>query len=257
MNTQTTVDQIQYLFTFPFKDEKWSTKFLIAFLLYLGSFIIPIIPMIFVFGYALRITENVIHKNEYTLPEWDDWGDLFVKGLKVFGILLIVSIPIGLFFGCGLTAAFVPMFSIDPNYIGEGGVMAAMFSAMFGSMCLFGIGMIVTLIVGLFVPPALGHMAAEDNFGAAFQFGKWWRVFKANLGGYLVAYLLLLGLSSVMYFGFYLTYMTIVLCWLIPFIGSALAVYLGIVTAALFGQTYRTGSETLELDAPLSEKAAA
>ena len=43
MTTVATVDQIQYLFTFPFKDEEWKRKTLIAFLLAIGGFIIQCI----------------------------------------------------------------------------------------------------------------------------------------------------------------------------------------------------------------------
>jgi hypothetical protein len=89
-------------------------------------------------------------------------------------------------------------------------------------------------------------MIAEESFGAAFHVSGWWRNFKANLGGYLITYVLLVGILGIMYLGFYLMYMTLVLCWLLPFILSAFAVYAGFVSAALFGQAYRTGKENLE-----------
>jgi hypothetical protein len=255
MNAQATIDQIQYIFTFPFKDEKWGTKFLIAFLFYIGSFVIPIIPLIFVLGYVARIIENVIKENDFSLPEWDDWGDLTIKGLKVIGVSLVAAIPLVIFYGCGLFSTFLPMVALSGD---NEGLFASMFMmSMFGSMCLFGLGTIVWLVLSLFLPPAISHMIAEDSFGAAFHISAWWRNFKANLGGYLIAYVILIGVLGLMYLGFVLMYMTIVLCWLIPFLLSAFAVYAGFVSAALFGQAYRVGKENLELAESAIEEVAA
>jgi MFS family permease len=255
MNTQATIDQIQYIFTFPFKDEKWGIKFLIAFVFYIGSFIIPVIPLIFVFGYVARIIENVIKENDFTLPEWDDWGDLAIKGLKIIGVSLIVAIPMLIFYSLGFISMFFPMFAFSGD---NEGMFAGLFMmGMFSGMCLFGIGTIIWLVVSVFLPPAISHMIAEDSFGAAFHVSAWWRNFKANLGGYLIAYVLLVGILGMMYLGFYLMYMTFILCWLLPFIVSAFAIYAGFVAAALFGQAYRVGKENLELGESALEEAAA
>jgi hypothetical protein len=249
-NNTATIDQIQYLFTFPFKDADWKRKFLIGFLLYSGGFIVPIIPWIFVAGYIGRIIKMGIDGDDYTLPEWDDWGDLLTKGLKLMGVSLIAVIPFILLFGCGYLAMMSPallgaMESSNSGYQNEIPTAFIFIPLLgsFGGMCLFGLGLIFSLLVGILVPPAMSHVIAEDEFSAVFRVSEWWSIFKANIGGYLIAYILLMGTTMLMTFAFQMLYMTFVLCCLIPFIASLISVYIGIVMGAVFGQTYRIGKE--------------
>ena len=253
MKPQATIDQLQYLFTFPFKDEKLGTKFLIAFLLYFGSFIIPVIPWVFFLGYIAKIIGNTIKERELSLPEWDDWGDLAIKGLKVIGAVLIAEgIPL-LFFGYGLLSIGLPA-AIAPE---NNAVLFAslIFMGVSGSAIFLSIGILLMLTINFFVPPAISHMIAEDDFSAAFHISDWWKILKANLGGYIITYIILIGLVGILGFVYQLLVVSIILCWLIPFIPSAFAVYAGFVGAALFGQAYRVGKENLELEASLDTEA--
>jgi hypothetical protein len=88
-------------------------------------------------------------------------------------------------------------------------------------------------------------MIAEDKFGAAFRVREWWPIFRANIGGYIITYVLLLGITLLLTYGMQLLYFSIVLCCTIPIFISLVSVYLGAVTGALFGQAYRVGKRNV------------
>jgi len=68
----------------PFTDGK---KFLIGVLLN----ILPIVNLLVV-GYTLECAKSAM-KKKYKLPEWENWGDYFVKGLLATIIGFIYMIP--------------------------------------------------------------------------------------------------------------------------------------------------------------------
>ena len=84
---------------------------------------------------------------------------------------------------------------------------------------------------------------------AAFRIGEWWKVLRANLSGFLAALIVVLGVVYVLYIGFYALYMTIILCFLAPFVGMVIGFYTMVVSAAAIGDAYRAGVQKLA-DAP-------
>ncbi len=77
-------------FTFAFEDKDWLKKIGIAGLVML----IPLIGQITVMGWAIEVTRRVINRESETLPDWSAFGDYLVKGLKLFVISLVYSLPI-------------------------------------------------------------------------------------------------------------------------------------------------------------------
>lgn len=63
--------------SYPFKDSNWITKFLITLVLAC----IPILGWLVISGYVLRVTRMVQNGQDNALPEWDDFGGDFVRGL--------------------------------------------------------------------------------------------------------------------------------------------------------------------------------
>ena len=87
-------EDLQHLFTFPFRDPRWKSKLLIGSLLSLAGFVLPFIPWIFIYGYAAQIMSRIIVDNdEPFLPEWEDWNRIFIDGLRLGVIILIFSLP--------------------------------------------------------------------------------------------------------------------------------------------------------------------
>lgn len=123
-------------------------------LLFLGS--ILIIPAFLALGYNLRIIENTINgSNE--LPPFDEWGNMFIDGLRFFAVTLIFLIIPDI-----LMIYVIPW--ILATYFGIFQISNYLLSNI--------IGLLVTLPFNLAYIMALGNMAHEVRFGAAFEFNK-------------------------------------------------------------------------------------
>ncbi|MDI9623365.1 MAG: DUF4013 domain-containing protein [Methanothermobacter sp.] len=109
-----------------------------------------IIPLFFVVGYWLRVLKATIAGFD-ELPDFDEWGEMFVDGLKVLivGIAYMI-IPAILYFGGGYLIRSNPIAGIITIII----------------------GIILAVIFGLVEQIALAHMAFNDELGAAFRIGE-------------------------------------------------------------------------------------
>ncbi|MCP4542967.1 MAG: DUF4013 domain-containing protein [Chloroflexi bacterium] len=243
--TTSTVEGIQHLFTYPFKDADWKQKLLIASLLALVGMVIPIlVPMIFLTGYCERIIRRIVREDgEPYLPEWDDWNDLFVKGIKLFGVGFVYSLPSLVLLAGGYTLMMAPVLVIElvESRIGEWVFVAG----MMGGMGIMGMAMFIGLVTGIIAPVAMIHVAAKDDFSAAFRVGEWWPILRANLPGFILSYVIMMGVWFATTFVAQFLYLTIILCCLVPFVFSILTAYVMLVSSALFACTYRDGVANL------------
>jgi hypothetical protein len=250
MNNSFTTDELKALAKFPFEDPQWKTKFLIGCLIIFAGYIIPWLPMIFVYGYCAQIMYRIIvEKGTPYLPNWDNWGKLFIDGLKIFGASIIYSLPFLLIFFAGMGLFFASIISLEaaPREPEAVSSIMALFPvigimAWFGS---FSLGMILALAVGVILPVAIAHMIATNEFAAAFRVREWWAIFRANWTGYLIAYVLILGFWMVLSFAMQILYFTIIFCCLVPFVMIFVVMYVMVIGSVLFAKTYRTGSEKL------------
>ena len=243
---------LQDLFTFPFRDPQWKNKLLIGSLISLAGFVIPFIPWIFLYGYGAQIMHRIIVEGgEPYLPEWDDWNRLFIDGLRLGGAIFIFAFPFVFLAIVGYGLMVVPqiIFGIMESSNQTASSTWALLPVL--GMLLFwacmGIVMLGGLIVGMISPAALGHLIANNQFSAAFRFKEWWQIFRANLGGFVVAYIVLMGASFLVSFAFQILYFTIILCCLMPFVMSAFTMYITTIWSTLMAQTYRLGVDKLAI----------
>ena len=248
MTTTTTVDQISYVFTFPFQDSDWKRKLGIGFLIFLAGFLIPLIPWILAYGYFARLT-RVAHDNQGRpeLPEWDEWGQLALDGLRLAVVYFVALLPFFLAFGCGYLSFFLPAFSslaVEGAQVEEALILTlTSMGATFLGIMVFSLGLVLMFVITFILPPLLAHVAVQDRLGAALEVGQWWGILRANLGGFAISYILLFGSAFLLFYAIQLVYATLILCCLIPFLISLLAVYLTAVSGALVGQSYWVGKE--------------
>jgi hypothetical protein len=90
-------------FSFVFEDEAWVSKVLLGGVL----FLIPIVNFA-VFGYMLKVAQNVAQGNPRPLPEWGDFGGHFMRGLYWFVIQVVYQLPtiiLYVLFFCVIAAA--------------------------------------------------------------------------------------------------------------------------------------------------------
>ncbi len=168
-------------FGYVFDDEDWLKKVLIGGLLN----IIPVVGSLFTYGYMIETTKRVIDGYPTPLPEWDDWGGKFMKGLIYFVIGLVYFLPLLLVMICvGIVMALASSQMADPD---SAGALIGIVNACLGCLAL-----LYSLLVMLILPAAVARYADTGQISAAFQFGEVIGLVRANVGTYLMVLLLTL-----------------------------------------------------------------
>lgn len=205
--------------------------------------ILPVVNF-FAMGFAVMCAGVGKTKPSGKMPEWDNWGDLFVKGLMVTVISIIYFVPalvIILFFAGAMIYSFAGMYF--------GGNMPMMMRAMSGNQAasMFATGplmggfpaliafsplIILAGLVGLLafyvLPIAVLSYAEKWNFGDALKFGPVFK--KAFTSAYFVVWIVSLVVLVVL---------SIVFHW-IPIVGSAASFFIGnVINYTLFGEVYK------------------
>lgn len=209
------VENIKY----PTTDSEWIKKILIGGIL----LIIPIINFI-IGGYYIKTLRGSI-EGKPGLPEWDDWGDLFITGLMVAIIgLIYMLIP--------LIVLFVSIGGVITAAISSGDFSAGSISAIVGGS-LFSV--VLMLIVCLVLPMALSIYAKEDSIGAAFRIGEILSRIKSVPGDYIITIIVLYALLFI-----------VNLVAAIPIIGWVIIIfanfYIALVASKMFGEVYASSN---------------
>jgi hypothetical protein len=240
---------IQALFELPFRDRNWQQKFLIGAAIAFASFIVPIVPLLFVAGFAHAFMRQVILEEEPHLPDWSQAGSYLLGGLKIWLVGIVYGLPVILLILAGYAAFFVPTFSMvliaDYESTFPPALILLQMIGWAAGMGLFGVAMLFSLVAGVFAPVSIAHMAAKDELAAAFRVRQWWPVLRANLGGFALAYTIVLGAAMMLWLVYGVLYLSIVLCVLIPFALSAMTYLTTVWSAGMTAQAYRRGVEQL------------
>jgi len=232
---------LNHLFFFPFENSEARKNFLIGALLILAGIFIPFVPYLFVIGYTMRIMRQVIDGEKPHMLPWEDWGGLFKDGLKLFGVRLIYVLPLLLVMGPLMVSAMAG--PILAEIVPDGEYFFALYFV--GMIGLFACFTPLSFLAGFILPVPEAHVAATGQFSAGFQIGEWWPIFRKNLGGFVVAFLIFYGLSMVMTFAFQIIFITIILICLLPIIIPAFSMYFTLLHYVLFAQAYHDGREKL------------
>lgn len=249
MTNPLTASHFQSVLEFPFRRPQGIEKLAIGSLLTLMSFIVPLVPLVLVIGYQVAVARRAIRSGELELPEWAEWSQLLVDGLKAWGVTLIYLLPAVLAFVLGYAGMFGASFGAA--LVEEAGLveivpaMPLLLIGSLGGISLFGLGMVLALVAAAVLSPALMHMIAKDEFAAAFRVREWWAVLRANLSGFILATVLVLGLTFVFSFLVQILQFTIVLCCLVPVAYSAYTMYVGTICNGLYGLVYRDATARL------------
>jgi hypothetical protein len=138
-------------FAYVFEDPDWMKKVLI------GA-VVGIVPILSIAqtGYALEVTKRVYEGEARPLPEWDDIGGFFVRGLLVSIGAFIWSFPIFALAACVIGGVALGTDSSS--------------AAVAGAVC---VAVPLALLFFAFVLPIVGaRYAVERHFGAMFEFGE-------------------------------------------------------------------------------------
>ena len=195
--------EIGRAYTFTVSDPKWIAKILIA----VAVSLVPILNFA-LYGYALDVLNRVYQGSDLPLPEWDDFGDYFMRGLLVTIGVLIWQLPVlllicpviiagtitesAIVWGTGL-ACLIPLGVVFSAIAGQ--IVAARyalsgeFSAMFEigaivSEARRGAGLLLLCVLAYIVASLVGVLAGVVTCGIGFfVVGPWLALAQAHLLG--------------------------------------------------------------------------
>ncbi len=207
------VENIKY----PTTDSEWIKKILIGGILLL----VPILNFVCT-GYYLKVIKGSI-EGRNNMPEWDDWGDLFMKGFFVLIISLAYSIiPIILISIIILVVSSSGLVLAGLFESGSMGISAILFT-LIGSL----IGFIILFVVNLMFPMGLAMYANEWSFGDAFKI----REIISRIKSVFVEYVIAIIVINI------LLLLVFIVAW-IPFVGWAALFYVVVVTGKIYGKAF-------------------
>ncbi len=147
----------------PFEDRDWVTKFLIG----AGVSLVPVLNFAML-GYSLDVLRNTEQGRDTPLPSWNDLGNQFVEGLKLWVAQLLYVLPI---IGLSLLFAFgSTMLGIAAGSGRREAGSAAAAAISFGSLAFTGLAMLYALAIVIITPALYIQVARARTIGAAFDF---------------------------------------------------------------------------------------
>ena len=179
-------------------------------------------------GYTMRI-----YRDTNPAPELNEWGSMFIDGIKLFVVEIIFALPI-IFLDFVLlgtaSVAFISTMKTSATglYIDPTAMYGLLLGIFFGSLII----VIVAVIIGLITATAFVRFARTGSFSEAFNFSEIFsHIGKIGWMTYIVALLMLVimvGIVTVVsvvipYIGF------LVFLVLLPFIGVFTARYLSLL----------------------------
>ena len=169
--------------SYPTKGESGLVRILLGGVL--GLLSVLILPAFVVAGYMLRAMAGA-SRGDPEPPAFDDWGGLFVDGLKATA--------------AGIAYSFGPILLMIAVAVVIGAGASAGSESMASALAALGLLAVLLIVVLLFViqyavPAALTNLGREGSLGAAFDFETLKPVLTS--GEYLKAVLLTFGISMV------------------------------------------------------------
>ena len=212
-------------FTFVTEDPEWIKKILIG-----GAFALACVLLVgvpFVLGYFSRTLRNVVAGEPRPMPGWDDLGGLFSEGLRLTAVYLLYTLGI-----VAVLAALGCVLALPMGLLSGSGADPSEALALLGGLgilALYGVVMVVSLALAVYLPAALARSALRATVADGFAWREILGFIQANLGNYLLTLVIYLLASFLSQFG-------VLLCC----VGIFPAAFWGyMVLAVALGQTIR------------------
>jgi hypothetical protein len=173
-------------FSFLFKDPRWVSKIVLAAVFMILS--IFLIGIFILAGYFIQLTQRVMRREEYPLPEWTDIGVKFVVGFKYVLVYLVYMLPIILLLIPIVLIAIAGAIMDQPDLMGA-----------FATVYMFGFTLLVipySLALTLLIPVISYRFAREERMSDALDIGGVLRDFRHNWENTVVVALIALGVES-------------------------------------------------------------
>ncbi len=169
-------------FSFVFEDEKWVSKVLLGGVL----FFIPIVNLA-VFGYMLKVAQNVAQGNPRPLPEWGEFGEHFIRGLHWLAIQIVYQLPTIILYALFFCVIVATGGAADSQRGGNGaGAIGAL------GLCLLPLIFILALFGAFLAYVAAGRYVVTNSLSEAFKFREVIAGARGNLGAWLMVLLVVI-----------------------------------------------------------------
>lgn len=164
-------------FSYVFDDEQWIGKIGIGAVLSL--FVMFLIPIPLLIGWAVGVTRNVMDDLENPMPAWEDWGQLFSDGLKVLAAQLVYTVPFWILL-C-IAGAFAAAAGADSE-----GLQALGF---LGFGLLISVALLFSIALFFLSPAIIIQYVRTADFGACFRFGEVFAIARNNIVDIIITFL--------------------------------------------------------------------
>jgi hypothetical protein len=215
-------------FTFFKDDDRWTTKIGIGAGIMFFSFFLGI-PAILLLGYQIAVTRRVREGKELPLPEWDDWGKLFMDGLYLVIAIFVYTLPLWILFCIGFGITFLPI--LGGNNQDLVGALGTATILTWGIMaCL---GFLVLIGLAVMIPGIYIQYIRTNEFASVFKVGEVFGIVKDNIADILMSIVASIGANLLI--SVVSSVISITICG--PFILALVApVWLNISLGHLYGQ---------------------
>jgi hypothetical protein len=237
---------------FPVVDAEARKQFLIACLIALAGFFIPIIPMLILLGYGAKIMRQVIDERKSpSMPNWQesDWSAMLLDGLRLFGLQLVLMLPLLILMGCGFI--FTMSGSIGISLLSD--ERTSSFAPVGAVLLSIGIGLILLFALlsfpyGIIISAALPHAVANNSFSAGLNAREWFPIFRKGLGNFILGYVFVMIVSFVFVFVMQFAMITIILICIVPILMIPYSAYITLISNTIYAQAYNMGRDALQLE---------
>jgi len=234
---------INQAFSFPFKDAESRKYFFIGCLVSLAAFIIPVIPFLLLYGYAVRIVKQVLNNESPHMVAWDDFGGMLKDGAKMFGIRIIYSLPVLiLMVPMFLSIVAMPLFMSHASDSQLNVLFPLLILIIFGTICVL---LPLSIPLAVIIPAAELYVVEKDEFAAGFRVREWWPLLRANLSGFVAAFGVYYLSTMALMFAAQMIGATLILACLLPFLFPAITMYITLIMYTTIAQAYKLAKEKL------------
>lgn len=215
----------------PLEDQGWPTK------LGLGA-LIALVPILnfALFGYGVEHLRNTANGRDVPLPSWDNLGEKFMDGLKLFVVNFILALPLVLI-SCIFSLATGGIAALSGGDEVQGAAAAGIGVLGLALGC---VALLYSLILAYISPALYIQYARTKDIGACLRIGEMLGIAQRNSGNYIMIFLVIIGMSILL--SLIVGVLGIVPCigWIVALIISLLlAPYFAVLIGHLCGQYAR------------------
>lgn len=243
------MNNLQDILLFPVRDTEARKQFILACLVMLAAFVIPLLPALVFMGYGIKVMRQIVDERKSpSMPSWQgiDWSETFLDGIKLYGVQLVLMLPLIALMGCGFLAmiggSLTMSLLMEESTRSIAPVGGIFFIIGISAMMLFSL---LSLPYGIIVSAAGPHVATRRTFAAGFEFKEWFAIFRKAAGQFILAYVLTFAVSFIFVFIMQIAMITIVLMCIVPFLMIPYSVYSSLISNVLLAQAYAAGRDAL------------